>query len=171
MSDQYIGEIRIFGCNYAPEGWAFCDGQILPISQNTALFTLLGTTYGGDGRTTFGLPDLRGLAVIGTVNNQYGERLGTASVTVTTANMPNHTHTAYADIGRPASATGTGRLPARLQAPNSNTYISADKAAPLTALAPQVVQAVGGGTAHENRQPYQAVNFCIALQGDFPPRP
>jgi microcystin-dependent protein len=171
MSDQYIGEIRIFGCNYAPEGWAFCDGQVLPIQQNTALYSLLGITYGGDGRTTFGLPDLRGLAVVGTSNNQSGDRQGTASVTVTTENMPSHSHTIYADVGRPASTTGTGRLPDRYATPNNDTYIPAGEAAPLVTLAPQVVQAVGGGTAHENRQPYQAVNFCIALQGDLPPRP
>ncbi|BCL76185.1 tail Collar domain-containing protein [Jeongeupia sp. HS-3] len=171
MSDQYIGEIRIFGCNYAPAGWAFCDGQILPISQNTALFTLLGATYGGDGKTTFALPDLRGLAVTGTVDNQSGKRRGSASVTLTEANMPNHSHTAYVDIARPASTTAAGRMPGRYFTPNNDTYIASDKAAPLTALAPQVVQAVGGGTPHENRQPYQVVNFCIALQGDFPPRP
>ena len=171
MSDPFIAEIRIFGFNFAPQGWASCDGQLLPISQNTALFSLLGTTYGGDGRTSFALPNLaRNFAVgagqgPGLSDRQLGESGGTANVSLTTSQMPQHSHglrgTASPDANSPAgaalAATATGapayRIPGAL-APMAGSSLAAS----------------GQSAPHENRQPYLALMFCIALQGVFPPR-
>ncbi len=181
MSDQFVGEIRCFGFNFAPIGWALCNGQLMPISQNTALFSLLGTFYGGDGRSTYALPNLQGCVPIGIgqgpglSNFVQGETGGEASVTILGSEMPAHSHTfsgtsSSANDKRPktgaAFATSTKAGPL---SPGDNYY-----AAPgvLTALDAATVQPlVGGGQPHNNLQPYLTVNFCIALQGVFPPRP
>ncbi|ALF89447.1 MULTISPECIES: phage tail protein [Ralstonia solanacearum species complex] len=173
MSDQFIGEIRIFGFNFAPVDWAACDGALMPVSQNAALFAILGTTYGGTGSTTFGLPDLRGRAVMGPVGGVLNALQGTATVSLTQSEMPMHSHTAYGDNARAASPTAAGRLPARFMVAHNQSFIATDAtpAPVMTTLAPQTVGAAGGGGAHENRQPYLGVNYCIALQGAWPPHP
>jgi microcystin-dependent protein len=170
MSEPFIGEIRIFGGNFAPRSWAFCDGQLLPIAQNTALFSLLGTTYGGDGRTIFALPDLRGRTPMhpgrgpGLTTRSLGQRVGVETVTLSESQIPNHTHsmrvsTDDADLQAP----GTQRVFARnpiYHAPDAN---QAD-------MAPQALLPTGGGEAHTNLQPYLVVSFIIALVGVYPPR-
>ncbi|WP_035059349.1 phage tail protein [Andreprevotia chitinilytica] len=170
MSDQFVGEIRIFGFNFAPYNWAFCDGQILPISQNTTLFSILGANYGGNGSVTFGLPNLQGSAIMGAETNQVGLAQGTESVALLPAEMPAHSHTAYADTARPATAPPTGHLPSRFFEAGNETYILNTPAPAMTTLSPLAVGIAGGSTPHENRQPFQVQNFCIALKGVFPPR-
>ena len=169
MSEPFLAEIRMVGFNFAPRGWALCDGQILPINQNQALFSLLGTTYGGDGRTNFALPDLRGRAPIhmgsgvGLSSRNLGEKSGTETTSLSSANMANHQHSVQA-----TSDNGTTALPGgNLLAAFNNGYRSD---APDLGLSAPTVSAVGGGQAHQNMQPYLAVNFCIALQGLFPSR-
>lgn len=173
MSSPFVAEIRIFACNFAPVGWATCDGQLLPISQNTALFSLLGTTYGGDGRSTFALPDMQGSAPMhpdqgpGLSLYDLGEASGSDSVTLLISEIPQHTHTAGAQIvplgsvASPANAT-LGR-PA-----SGNLY----KPAPITqtSMAPETIGIAGSSFPHNNMQPYLVLNFCIAMQGVFPPR-
>jgi microcystin-dependent protein len=169
MSDPFVAEIRIFAGNFAPRGWAFCSGQLLPISQNTALFSLLGTSYGGDGRITFALPNLQGRAPMfwgqgpGLTGRVIGETGGESSVTLISAEMPVHTHslgasTNDADTNLPGNAVA-GVPPAPLYRPDSDTTMAP------TALAP-----VGGGQPHNNMQPYLGLSFIIALQGVYPPR-
>lgn len=172
MSDQYYGEIRIFSCAYPPAGWAECNGQLLPVARYNVLFAILGTTYGGDGRTTFALPDLRGCAVSGPVASQLNDPRGTNSVTLLPDEMPVHTHPANVDNVRPSTPEPAGRLPARFQVRNNQTYLSVtDSPAPvMTTLAPTMIAATGASIAHENRQPNLALRFCIALSGNFPPR-
>jgi microcystin-dependent protein len=172
MTDPFVAEIRIFAGNYAPRGWAFCNGQLLPIPQNTALFALLGTTYGGNGQTNFALPNLQGRVPLhpgqGPGLNPYnlGQQGGQATVTLLTSQIPAHSHQprasgASANSGNPASRA--------LAAANQNIY------GPLPSLSvPMAAQAVaiaGGSQPHNNLQPYLVVNFIIALQGIFPPRP
>ena len=172
MSDQFVAEIRIFPFNFPPTGWAFCDGQLMPISQNTALFSLLGTTYGGDGKSTFGLPNLQGSAPLqpgqGTGLSLYdlGQTGGEESVALLQSEIPAHTHAANASNGpailqSPASDRVLGRA-------NNNAYL--DNPANLVTLAPEALAPAGGGQPHNNLQPYLTLNFCIALQGIFPPR-
>jgi microcystin-dependent protein len=164
MSEPFLAEIRIVGFNFAPRGWAQCDGQILPINQHQALYSLLGTTYGGDGRTSFALPDLRGRAPkhVGEGVTQ-GQKGGLETVALTAAQMPEHEHEA-----RASQAAGDTPVP------TGNVLASADnlygEPTNLTALRSGSVANVGGGQGHENMQPYLALNFCIALQGLFPPR-
>jgi microcystin-dependent protein len=170
MADQFVAEIRIFGGNFAPIGWAFCDGQLLPISQNTALFSLLGTTYGGDGRTTFGLPDLRGRSPLhqgqgpGLTSRQLGESAGDETVTLTQSQVAMHTHALAG--GAAAAATN----------PDANLLgkpASAKIYGPGTSMVPMSTAAIGPAgqnQAHDNRQPYLVLSFIIALQGIFPPR-
>ncbi|MCE3001454.1 MAG: tail fiber protein [Xanthomonadaceae bacterium] len=169
MSEPFIAEIRIVGFNFAPVGWALCDGQLLPISQNTALFSLLGTTFGGNGQTTFALPDLRGRAPMfdgqgpGLPPRVLGERGGTESVTLTVAEMPPHSHpvavsTAVADRANPV---GT-----RFGSTVDPVYTAANPG-----LAAAAQGTAGGSQPHENMQPSLVLNFIIALQGIFPPRP
>src|SRR5579859_2256489 len=180
MSDQFIGEVRPFACNFAPSGWAFCQGQLLSISQNTALFALLGTFYGGNGTTNFALPDLRSRVPMkfGTdpSGNIYdiGEIAGTETVTLNSNQMPIHTHT-FSGIGRtvgnqsPADGDALGTASLAGFTPGDPFYAS-DSAA-LTPLNVGTVSLYAGGNQpHVNIQPYQAINWCIALRGIFPSR-
>jgi microcystin-dependent protein len=167
--DPFVAEIRIFPFNFAPRGWAFCNGQLIPISQNTALFSLVGTMYGGDGRSTFALPNFQGRTPIGQgqgpglSNRSIGETGGSESVTLLQSEMPNHTHTMSQSL-RPADSLnpqaqglGTGN---NVYAPSAN----------LSAMSQTSLSPAGGGMPHNNMQPYLALNFCIAMQGVFPPR-
>lgn len=171
MSEPLIAEIRLFAGNFAPAGWAFCHGQLLPIRNNAALFSLIGTIYGGDGRTTFALPDLRGRTPIqagqgmGLDDYPLGERGGVEQVTLTPEQMPNHSHAlmateAIAEPLTPASHT--------LAMPEETAIYS--PAEPTVVMAKNTVAATGSGQSHENRQPYLAINYIIALQGIFPSR-
>jgi microcystin-dependent protein len=170
MSDPFIAEIRIFSFNFPPKGWAFCNGQVLPISQNQALFSLLGTTYGGNGQTTFALPDLQGRVPLhtGTLRGggsfPLGQRAGEAAHTLTVGEMPAHTHTAVAS-SNPADQTS----PANNYWAVSQSY-TAFAGSPNEAMAPQAVGATGGGQPYPNLSPYLVLTFCIALVGIFPPR-
>jgi microcystin-dependent protein len=162
MAEPFLSEIRIMSFSFAPKGWALCNGQLLPINQNQALFSLLGTTYGGDGRVNFALPDLRARTPIHFgEGHTLGERGGEASHTVTLSELPTHTHALMAQ-----PATGSQLPPANaFLAQASNVYRTADN---LTALLPATVTSVGGSQAHLNQQPFLALTFCIALQGIFP---
>jgi len=163
MAEPFLAEIRIMSFNFAPKGWAFCDGQLLPINQNQALFSLLGTTYGGDGRLNFGLPDLRGRVSLHMGNGHtLGERGGEQAHTLSISEIPTHTHTLQ------ASAT-----PGNTPISTNNVLSSAQgqlfgPAANLTSLTPGTVTNVGGSQAHLNMQPFLTLSFCIALQGIFP---
>lgn len=168
MSEPFLAEIRMVGFNFAPQGWALCDGQILSINQNQQLYSLLGTTYGGDGRTTFGLPDLRGRTPIH-VGNGYseGDSPGEETHTLSTGEMPQHDHSARASdaaASEPAVTAAGNEVLATAGAP---VYQSATN---LTTMAGGSVSGAGGGQAHENMQPFMTLNFCIALQGIFPSR-
>lgn len=172
MSDPYIGEIQIYGFTFNPRGWAFCNGATQSIAQNSALFSLLGTTYGGDGMTTFGLPNLQGRTPIGISqgpglsNRTLGEMAGTESVTLTATQMPGHTHALQAYLGsQNRSATPTGGV--MLSSPAA-TRAFVPNTAGNTTLHPSALTPVGGGQPHENRQPYLVLNYCIALEGIFP---
>ena len=162
MADPFVAEIRIFPFNFAPKGWAWCDGQVLPLSQNTALFSLLGTTYGGNGQTTFALPDLRGRVPMHMGNKHtLGETAGTESVTLTIQTMPQHLHFMQAN-----SNDGDQVVPLNnYMGPGFQMYGSP---ANLTTLLPASVSNYGGSQAHTNQEPYLVLNFCIALQGIFP---
>lgn len=177
MADPFVAEIRVFPFDFAPRGWAWCDGQILPISQNTALFSLLGTTYGGDGKSTFALPDLQGRAPMhpdqgpGLSPRELGESGGSESVSLLTTEMPVHTHTLLAsnvpgDLRAPVSTAGTPRA---LAAPG-NGLLYAPATGTRVAMHPSELGTTGGGQPHNNMQPYLTLTFCIALQGVFPPR-
>ncbi len=174
MSAPFIAEIRIFGFNYAPRGWAFCNGQLLPIAQNTALFSLLGTTYGGNGTTTFGLPNLQGRAPLhpgqgpGLSPYVLGQSGGSENVTLTQNELPSHSH-ALNGITAPPPAVGT--TPDPTQGLGRSSGGSAyGPAVNLAAMNLQALIAQGGNQPHNNRMPYLAMNFCIALQGIFPSR-
>ncbi len=170
MSEPFLAEVRMVGFNFAPRGWAFCDGQILPINQNQSLYSLLGTTYGGDGRTSFALPDMRGRTPIHVGNgHRQGQKSGEETHTLSAAEMPQHDHAMMATDNSATLTDGTGRVLGRT---TTDVYSAS---APNTDLATtpagdRAVPNVGGGQAHENMQPYLAVNFCIALQGLFPSR-
>lgn len=173
MADPFVAEIRIFPFNFAPQGWAFCDGQLLPLSQNTALFSLLGTTYGGNGKSNFALPDLQGRAPMqpgqgpGLSLHDLGEAGGSDTVTLLASETPVHTHAVRAhalDL-------------AELNAPNPNRTLAASTnatayapAANLVSMAPATFPPAGGDLPHNNLMPYLTLTFCIALQGVFPPR-
>ena len=169
MSDQFVAEIRMFGFNFAPTGWALCDGQILPISQNTALFSLLGTTYGGDGKSTFALPDLQGSVPLHPGQGQglslydLGQVSGTESVTLLTSEIPLHSH----------SFTATEEIVNENNVTNNFFGAGESRYAPpaaVTQMAPQALPPAGASLPHNNMMPYLVINFCIALQGIFPPR-
>jgi microcystin-dependent protein len=173
MADPFVAEIRIFPFNFAPKGWAFCNGQILPISQNTALFSLLGTTYGGDGKSTFALPNMQGNAAMhpgqgpGLSLHDLGEMSGSETVTLLQSEIPIHTHNLVA-----SQADGGDRSPAneRFAAGVGGVNMYAPPSNPLTQLATQTWTPAGGDLPHNNMQPYLTLNYCIALQGVFPPR-
>ena len=171
MADPFVAEIRIFGFSFAPKGWATCDGQLLPLAQNTALFSLVGTTYGGNGTSNFALPNLQGRAPMspghnGETEHLLGESGGATVVTLQSSQLPNHTHAVSGSNG-PANlqAPATDRVLGRA---NSNVYL--DTPASLVPMAPEALAPAGGGVPHNNMQPYLTLNFCIALQGAFPPR-
>ena len=173
MSEPFVAEIRIFGFNFAPRGWAMCNGQLMPISQNTALFSLLGTMYGGDGKTTFGLPNLQGGAAMhwgqgpGLTDRVEGETGGEQTVTLIQTEMPAHSHSAGCDSGAGGNAAPTSGMWATTGRGRPLPYSSN---APNTPMSPQALGIAGGGQPHNNMPPYLTLNFCIALQGVFPAR-
>jgi microcystin-dependent protein len=173
MADPFVAEIRIFPFNFAPKGWAWCDGQLLPLSQNTALFSLLGTTYGGDGKSNFALPDLQGRAAMhpnqgpGLSNHFLGEAAGSETVTLLQSEMPAHAHQlrGNSSVGdNPAPGGNSFARPASTQVYQSTTNTN------LVAMAPEALPPAGGDQPHNNLQPYLTLYFNIALQGVFPPR-
>lgn len=170
MSDPFIGEIRLFAGNFAPRDWAFCDGQLMSIAQNTALFSLLGTTYGGNGQTTFALPDLRGRVPVhqfqgpGLSNRDLGEVSGSETVTLLSTQMPAHSHAFRAST---TAATGSTPVGALLGATTVNSY---DNSAAGVAMAAGAVGNTGGSQPHDNMAPTLALNYIIALFGIFPSR-
>jgi microcystin-dependent protein len=167
VSEPFLAEIRMFGFGFAPRGWAKLDGQILPINQNQPLFALLGTTYGGDGRTTFALPDLRGRTPIHKDDGHpLGQSGGAESVTLTAAETAAHTHAAKASSSGGNSPSPGGHVLAAELDPDK----AYGTAAMMTALRPGTVSGAGGGQSHNNMQPFETVNACIALQGLFPSR-
>lgn len=180
MSSPFVAEIRIFGFNFPPTGWAFCDGQILPISQNTALFSLLGTTYGGDGKSTFALPDMQGNAAMhpgqgqGLSLRDLGEIGGSETVTLLQSEIPVHTHNLMAVDSEATSADPTNAI---LGMGNHDSGTQAGAVAFYNATTPNspmsfnALSISGGSLPHNNMQPYLTLNFCIALQGVFPARP
>lgn len=182
MSDQFVAEIRMFGFNFPPTGWAFCNGQLLPISQNTALFSLLGTFYGGDGKSTFALPDLQGRSATnqgqgpGLSEWFLGQEQGEETVTLLISEIPSHTH-----FMMTTSANGTNQTAANAQqakgfkgniqaSATAKMYSAAASPQPNTMMSPQALALAGGSQPHNNMMPYLTLNFCIALQGIFPPR-
>lgn len=177
MSNNFLGEIQLFAFGYNPANWAQCNGQLTLLSQYTALFSLLGTNFGGDGRTTFGLPNFQGSAACGIgsgpglTERVMGETFGSESVTLTSQDIPSHTHAFntynQTDTSKRQSAPAIGSalaLPAEI-----TPYVSGTS--PPGSFAMQMVQPAGGSLPHENRQPFLAMNFCIALSGQFPARP
>jgi microcystin-dependent protein len=169
MSDPFLGEIRQTSFAFAPKGWALCDGQLLPINQNQALFSLLGTTYGGDGVRTFALPDLRGRSPVhSSASIPLGNRQGEESHTLLGSEIPPHTHSLQgsADLGNAASPVGN--LPAGKGRGGKDIYAPGSSA--LQPLSPQAVAPSGGNQPHPNMQPYLTINFIIAMNGIFPPR-
>lgn len=180
MSDQFVAEIRIFPFNFPPKGWTFCQGQLMPISQNTALFSLLGTTYGGDGRSTFGLPDLQGQATVhpgqgsGLSLYDLGQTGGTETVTLLTSEMPFHNHTMYATSATGTTATASGNQFAAVSAGGTKTSSSTGQIYGTTPSNASTLTSpfgpAGGSLPHNNMMPYLTLNFCIALQGIYPPR-
>ena len=174
MADPFLAEIRIFPFSFAPKGWAFCDGQLMPLSQNTALFALLGTTYGGDGKSTFALPDLQGASPMhpgqgpGLSLRDLGEMGGTDSVTLLVSEIPAHSHTANA-LGVVSTTAAPSNQTALARSVNGSAYAAGGGA--LVQLAPEALPVAGGSLPHNNLQPYLTLSFCIALQGVFPARP
>lgn len=168
MSAPYISEIRIFSFGFPPRGWALCNGQLLSIASNQALFSLLGTTYGGDGRTTFALPNLQGNVPLHMGNSSggnfvQGQTGGEVSVTLTTNQLPQHTHPVN------ANSTSDAPTPSKSTVPGGGG-ISTYASTPNTNMNPGIVGSAGSGQPHSNMQPYLALNFCISLQGIFPSR-
>lgn len=164
MAEPFLSEIRMMSFGFAPKGWATCDGQLLPINQNQALFSLLGTTFGGDGRVNFGLPDFRSRTPIHVGSGHtLGERGGEQSHTLSISEIPTHTHSAMAGSANGTQLTPSGNL---LAGSPNQLYHAADNN--LTALNAATLGNVGGSQAHLNMQPFLVINFCIALQGIFP---
>ncbi|MEQ8305222.1 MAG: tail fiber protein [Hoeflea sp.] len=171
MSEPFVGEIRMFAGNFAPRGWAFCDGQLLAVSQNDALFSLLGTIYGGDGRTTFGLPDMRGRLPIhaghgpGLSERRLGAKGGAEHVTLTVNQLPSHSHTYNA-----STTAATANNPELAFVGESPTVDVLAESPPTVPLSSAAVTHVGGSRSHENEMPFLCVNFIIALFGIYPSR-
>jgi microcystin-dependent protein len=162
MAESYIGEIRMFAGNFAPAGWAFCSGQLMPISEYGALFSLIGTTYGGDGQQTFALPDLQGRLPMHQGNGTpLGTQAGVEQVTLSTTQIPAHTHQ-FSLANTPSQNSPSGRL---LANPGRDVFIDTTPNAPL---APQAIDIAGGDLPHENMQPYLCVSFIISLFGNYP---
>jgi len=179
MSEPFIGEVRIWGCSFTPRGWASCDGQLLPIASNTALFSVLGTTFGGDGRTTFALPDLRDQAAMhpghgpGLSSRRLGQKTGTDEVTLTEAQMPAHKHVMSGVQDPATSATPADTMMMAFDTPTGSTenilYLNNAETANAQ-MASSTLSNMGGSQAHENRQPAITMNYCIALTGLYPSR-
>jgi microcystin-dependent protein len=164
MAQPYVGEIRMFAGNFAPAGWMFCEGQPIPISEYETLFNLIGTTYGGDGESTFALPDLRGRLPLHQGNGFIlGEPGGAEEITLTVAQLPAHTHTAVGTANAGTQSSPAGLLPGRV---TGNDIYAADS--PFVAMATSTISQVGGNQPHTNFQPYLCVNFIISLFGIFP---
>jgi microcystin-dependent protein len=181
MSEPFIAEIKIFAGNFAPRGWAFCDGQLLPIAENTALFSLIGTTYGGDGRITTALPNLQGRAPMhpgrgpGLTSRKLGQKVGTETVTLNEAQIPSHTHEPWQNGGAvPTSPDPVNRWPSRhVDAGSSSTPVEqVYKQNPTldATFNPAQLATAGGSQAHMNIQPFLALNYIIALVGVYPSR-
>jgi len=177
MAEAYLGEIRMFGGNYAPAGWALCNGQILNIVQNQALFSILGATFGGNGTTTFGLPDLRGRVPIhqgqgqGTSSYTMGQSGGSETVPLQANQMPLHSHTVSAGNAAATATAASGNLLATVTPPRGQTQVPTVYGTDASAtMNPAMIGSAGGGAPHPNVQPYQCVNFIIALQGIYPSR-
>jgi microcystin-dependent protein len=176
MADPFVAEIRIFGFNFAPKGWAFCNGQLLPISQNTALFSLLGTFYGGDGKSTFALPGLQGSAALGAGQSPGGSDYvlgqigGAENVTLLQSEMPMHTHTlgAFQTVAGDQFGPNPNGQSLLAQSKNGNVYSAT--ISNFVQMAPQALPPAGGSLPHSNMQSSLVLNFCIAMQGVFPAR-
>ena len=174
MADPFVAEVRIFPFNFPPKGWAFCDGQLMPISQNTALFSLLGTVYGGDGKSTFALPDVQGRGVMhpgqgqGLSLRDQGEMGGSETVTLLQSEMPVHNHNLMASGSNASTANPSNQV--SLARSFGGLAYKVDPPGTLAQLAPQAIAPTGGSLPHNNLMPYLTLNFCIALQGVFPPR-
>ncbi len=166
MSEPFLAEIIMFGGNFAPNGWAKCNGALLPINQNQSLFSLLGTTFGGDGRTSFGLPDLRGRAPVHPDTINLGQKGGPETVTLNANELPDHDHKVQAASAAATSGLPTGNVLAQFSIVQ-NVYGDPNN---LVAMNPAAVADTGGGASHTNMQPFLAVCFIIALQGLFPSR-
>ncbi len=173
MADPFVAEIRIFPFNFPPKGWAFCDGQLMPLSQNTALFSLLGTMYGGNGKSNFALPDLQGCAPMfwgqgpGLSLHDIGETGGSETVTLLESEIPSHSHALMSNPAPGNRTTPVGNSIARVA--GATPYLPPSGAA-LVSMSDQALPTAGGDQPHNNLQPYLTLNFCIALQGVFPPR-
>ena len=171
MADPFVAEIRIFPFNFAPKGWAWCDGQLMPLSQNTALFSLLGTTYGGNGKSNFALPDLQGRAPMhpgqgpGLSLHDLGEAAGSETVTLLESEIPAHAHAVSASL-----ADGISQTPAGERLATGIGVAAFGANANLVAMNPAALAPAGGDAPHNNMMPYLTFYFCIALQGVFPPR-
>lgn len=174
MSDVFLGEIRAFAFNFNPVGWALCNGALLPISQNTALFSLLGTTYGGNGTSTFALPNMQGMAPMhpgtgaGLSLHDLGETSGVESVTLLTTEMPSHTHALAANTGLGNRLVASGNVLSRVT--GATPYVPQSSSPSLTSMSASTLSATGGGQPHNNMMPYLTLNFCIAIQGIYPSR-
>lgn len=171
MSEPFLGQIKIFGSNFAPRNYAFCDGQLLPIAQYTALFSILGTTFGGDGRTTFGLPNLQGRAAMhpgrgpGLTDQRLGEKGGMDTVTLSEAQIPAHDH-----VFNIHSGGSNSNDPSNAALANSRGFTIYSSNTDTSNMAAAALSSTGGGQAHDNHQPYLGLNFIIALQGSYPSR-
>jgi microcystin-dependent protein len=180
MSSPFVAEITIYPFNFAPKGWAFCRGQLLPLSQNTALFSLLGTTYGGDGKSTFALPNFMNNVGIGAGQGPglsdyfLGQESGTSSVSLLQTEMPSHAHPFNANTSQGTTLTATNAmLSGAFTGSKTVNYVGnyMTTANPTTNMSPNAIGLMGGNQPHENQQPYLGLSYCIALQGVFPARP